>query len=511
MRARPPSCVFVLLFAHVGCNKVTFRDGYGSQHVIETSGDGLQWCCQDSWSSCEEVLAIAVDSLAAGQFLLRSGLLQAALTEPQAGQAQFEVVAKISRWAAAKNIELSGNASKGVALLVDRAEKSPKVNKRSMIRKMVLQKRQYFPISLPLPANDSQPGGHVSTEAAKMLMLRSPKQVHLQVAGDFTLLRARRQIKHLCVHIVDSSLACNSAAFVAQCRSSAIVKQAGLKKYLSFELPSPVLGDSGLKTNHTVCMLFGDYSYVPFRLGQVDYHNYPIPYFLDEPLVVSVRSFLHPGWGSEVQAPCLNCSAHNRLIVRAIGADFSCKTWQMHDRAIVLRALRDHALAKMADVPSYLTEADAKVCNPPKHSPCAGYIYEKGGETLWSDAATVSLSDGVATFSFQGSRRLSTQEQRLFFGRHSALCLYPNEGSPNGVLLGFVALRRDGLRVYAFVAFVCFFVLVFPLLCLVTAALHLNKHDRCTQHLQEVRLLLQRQQLDRELSGSSLATEGLLS
>eukprot|EP00971_Amphidinium_carterae_P098096 1940734-Amphidinium_carterae.1 len=162
--------------------EVTFRDGYGSQHVIETSGDGLQWCCQDSWSSCEEVLAIAVDSLAAGQFLLRSGLLQAALTEPQAlgkqiesknmnglleqkrrvkfsihphslpiailrvqstlwrlckaGQAQFEVVAKISRWAAAKNIELSGNASKGVALLVDRAEKSPKVNKRSMIRKM---------------------------------------------------------------------------------------------------------------------------------------------------------------------------------------------------------------------------------------------------------------------------------------------------------------------------------------------------------------------------------------
>ena len=62
-------------------------------------------------------------------------------------------------------------------------------------------------------------------------------------------------------------------------------------------------------------------------------------------------------------------------------------------------------------------------------------------------------------------------------------------------------VRDLGYDVQAFVGFVCFFGIALPLICMVTVLLHVNKQQQCKQHVQEIRLQVQREQLAREMEG----------
>merc|ERR1712039_528883 len=116
--------------------------------------------------------------------------------------------------------------------------------------------------------------------------------------------------------------------------------------------------------------------------------------------------------------------------------------------------------------------------------------------------------DDRATFVLESSRRLLAQERQVLFHRRSAICFYPAVTGINGSvapalegwLVGFAAVHMDGADMQAFIGFVCFFGVALPLICLVSALLHYNKYERCRQHLHQMRLEFQRDQLDREIS-----------
>lgn len=103
-------------------------------------------------------------------------------------------------------------------------------------------------------------------------------------------------------------------------------------------------------------------------------------------------------------------------------------------------------------------------------------------------------------FDVESTRRLLVKERRVMFHHRTAVCFYTDEAAPHGWLVGIAALHMDGPDMQAFVVFVCFFGVVMPLICMVTALLHINKQERCKQHVQQLRLQVQREMLSAELS-----------
>lgn len=138
-------------------------------------------------------------------------------------------------------------------------------------------------------------------------------------------------------------------------------------------------------------------------------------------------------------------------------------------------------------------------CPPPAHGPCSGYLetaFDIGGP---DSGMRVGAAASSAFFTLSSGRRLAAKQRRELFRHPSALCFYPDAASPQGWLTGYVVFHMDGPDVQAFVAFVCFFGIALPLICIVTALLHVNKQQRCRQKVHELRLQVQREQLEREL------------
>mmetsp|Transcript_86057 Transcript_86057/g.168313 ORF Transcript_86057/g.168313 Transcript_86057/m.168313 type:complete len:171 (-) Transcript_86057:47-559(-) len=127
------------------------------------------------------------------------------------------------------------------------------------------------------------------------------------------------------------------------------------------------------------------------------------------------------------------------------------------------------------------------------------------------------IGDSMTTMTFvlESARRLLARERQILFHHRSALCFYPAGDASSGWLVGFAAVQMDGLDMQAFIGFVCFFGVALPLICLVTALLHYSKYERCKQHLQQLRLEFQREQLEREMAsrrgfgGRSSSSRGL--
>jgi len=109
-------------------------------------------------------------------------------------------------------------------------------------------------------------------------------------------------------------------------------------------------------------------------------------------------------------------------------------------------------------------------------------------------------SQQVAKFRLGSHIRLAAKERRHLFHHRSAVCFYPDDGAPQGWLAGYIEFHMDGPDVQAFVGFVCFFGIALPLICMVTVLLHVNKSQRCKQHVRELRLQLQREQLEAEIT-----------
>jgi len=508
-----------LLLQTASCKQVWFRDTRGFASVMEPHGiAAIQWCMDKGHNlgmGCRNIDVLHVSNLAGGVFVLSAGDLTMwapTLAEPKAGQAQFETIADLVRMAQDQNVSLLGNASERVIELLHLAPEETDSRYDP-----VISARQSFPVNLPYEAPQIQRSTTSSTTLThtllpfeKMLLTASQQVselVYIKVAGSFSYVN----LDNICVEIVETPQDCNSCAFLSPCRSE-VVSSSRLTEFIGFQLPNPALGRSATvakSDNHTVCMLVPEFHHVPFRLGTVTYHPTPNAYFLEEAQLVNVRTFLNPGWGTHIEVTCSNCSSHNRLVVRSVTVDKRCTNWKAQDRAILTSAFRDSLVARFSGGTSPTVMEDwlqtpPAFCTPPERSPCEGYIDEYGSGMLENEANTdVVQQGGVALFGLNSSRRLSANEKKAYFRHHSALCFYLNEAQPNGTLLGFAALRMDGHDLQGFVAFVCFFGVVLPLICMITALLHLNKQDRCKQYLQEIRLLLQREQLEREMSGAT--------
>jgi len=464
------------LLGQVTCQYVEFQDdqGFKNDFAVDTeAANSLRWCQErGGMRTCERASVLQVlyePSLR--QWQLQCGW-RSVVVGGDADQAQFDTMASLVTLAKDTGVPLGGSGAERVLelLLLNRDADAR--------REPVIRGAQSFPVALS--------------------QAQAPSPIYMKVEGHF----AHVDTTKLCVTIVERPQDCNTLAFMEACESS-VLESSRLTEYLGFELPSPSFSELGMPDsnhNHTVCMFVPQFRLVPFRLGRVDYHEYPIMYWLEEAERIGVRTFLNPGWSTLIEVQCVNCSMQNRLVVRSMMVDARCKNRILQERAIAAAAFRENQIARTTKEQRALwlefLEKQPVFCKAPPRSPCEGYIDNDLGSGLVS-----TNRDGLTRFGMNSTRRLSASEKKDYFHRRSALCFYPNEAFPNGTLIGFAALRMDGRDLQAFVAFVCFFGVVLPLLCMITALLHLNKQERCKQHLHEVRLLLQREQLEREMQG----------
>eukprot|EP00928_Gymnodinium_smaydae_P062980 TRINITY_DN46694_c0_g1_i1.p1 TRINITY_DN46694_c0_g1~~TRINITY_DN46694_c0_g1_i1.p1 ORF type:complete len:485 (-),score=106.08 TRINITY_DN46694_c0_g1_i1:56-1300(-) len=288
-----------------------------------------------------------------------------------------------------------------------------------------------------------------------------------------------------------------------------------------------------------------------FVAGATAYYYRPHVRFLDSLVRVGVRSFLNPGWHEEVQLQCRNCSKTSRLVIRPLAPNSRCQGLIQQELAAVVAASQEAqlppdavatggivhgkngmgalhparrlpsalALPAMLDEPFAAMAASGLRAILPRTKPdgadssafsdcalvdrggpCRGYANE-GSFTVAPPVAFVEGPDGFSAASFQvdGHTRLHTKERQALFHRRSAVCFFPEAGVPEGWLVGFALVHVDGPDMQAFVGFVCFFGVALPLICLITALLHYNKYERCRQHIRQVRLDYQREQLNEEL------------
>lgn len=256
------------------------------------------------------------------------------------------------------------------------------------------------------------------------------------------------------------------------CAGHVLWDDSDLSQYLQVEVLRPTWTFTQHPQPGTIWYVDGFYRETPIILGELLYYPVPTVKFLSSVVHIGVRTFLNPGWRETIHLSCTNCTEFNRLVVRQVEFDLACSNPKLR--------------AKMPQ------------CKPSTKGSCVGYT---GGafQTAGLTEAGGTISHGKSSFVLESQRRLQPVERRHAFHRRMALCLYTDEAAPRGVLVGYAQLKMDGADVQAFVAFVCFFGVALPLICMVTVLLHANKQRRCKQQLRILRLEYQRSQLEREL------------
>eukprot|EP00747_Dinoflagellata_sp_TGD_P098759 gnl/TRDRNA2_/TRDRNA2_167541_c0_seq2.p1 gnl/TRDRNA2_/TRDRNA2_167541_c0~~gnl/TRDRNA2_/TRDRNA2_167541_c0_seq2.p1 ORF type:complete len:271 (+),score=35.59 gnl/TRDRNA2_/TRDRNA2_167541_c0_seq2:107-814(+) len=139
-------------------------------------------------------------------------------------------------------------------------------------------------------------------------------------------------------------------------------------------------------------------------------------------------------------------------------------------------------------------------CAPSRQGPCRGYV-EQAFTSGFPKEIREEKSAGrdIVQFELRSDQRMLSDARRMMMNHRSAVCFYPDASMPYGWLVGYVELHADRADVQAFIVFVCFFTVALPLVCTVTAMLHFNKQERCRQQVQELRIQIQRRQLEQEL------------
>eukprot|EP00746_Dinoflagellata_sp_MGD_P123621 gnl/MRDRNA2_/MRDRNA2_58244_c0_seq1.p1 gnl/MRDRNA2_/MRDRNA2_58244_c0~~gnl/MRDRNA2_/MRDRNA2_58244_c0_seq1.p1 ORF type:complete len:437 (-),score=42.82 gnl/MRDRNA2_/MRDRNA2_58244_c0_seq1:44-1264(-) len=274
------------------------------------------------------------------------------------------------------------------------------------------------------------------------------------------------------------------ATAVSSCDAKVRWHESNLGEFLVFEVHRPFFTHPPNSKPSTVCYNQGNAT--PVALGELAYYPVPAVKFLSYVVMISVRSFLNPGWYQEVHLPCKNCSGMNRLVLKDISFEENC--------SIVHHTLPHWTHNKGVSRASKHPVHPYKQCKRRYKQPCAGYADDSFQSISPSD-----LSGSVASFHLKSQRRLLASERRHHFRHRSALCFYPDESSPKGMLVGYAQLRMDRADVNAFVAFVCFFGVALPLICMVTILLHANKIRRCKLQVRHLRTEYQRTQLEQEM------------
>lgn len=389
-----------------------------------------------------------------------------------------------------------------------------------------------------------------------------PEPFLLRLPGHWTR-NASEPTLQPCLAVVESAGACTASAFPAdaKCQSKALWAESQPDNYLSFEVPRPPftfnVHPEKLQTNHSVCirhfiLMSGQASWFeprPDLLGTLRYLTVPTVRFISGAggifTKILVRMFLNPGWHSDVELPCTNCSTNSRLALQLIMPAAPCRFGALSEiTASTIAALRSSEIPAssihLGDIKWWRLrqlfvshqqgrepEVYGDVCTVPNHGPCRGFwdqaLIAAGPPRLTPRETTSAqpgaesesehwLKDGsTATFTVEHRQRVVVKQRRLLFRHRSAICFYPDEGVGEGWLLGYASLKMDTNDTMAFVGCVCFFGGAVPMAFIATALLHMNKYARCKRHVQEARLQAQREQLGRELASRGEGQLQLLS
>lgn len=337
-----------------------------------------------------------------------------------------------------------------------------------------------------------------------------------------------------CATVVEGPELCGPETFKGPCTAQLLWRLSDTQLFLGIELPRPAFTTgyefSNDEHNHSVCVSPGggpdpwgrgsDAASVVV-VGRLSYYPKPkVRAFLPRVLRIGVRTFLNPGWYQEVPLHCVNCSSKSVIAVQPLYANHRCEELKGSVAAVVsatsgldsstAKWKRRGRIEEEVDRANEIADLWRKVAPAPRLSWARGLLCPPpdGGEPCmgYADAAfsTGQLipgggDDHSAVFTLASSRRLSAKQRRGLFHHRSAVCFYPDDSAPRGWLTGYAEFHMDGPDVQVFVGFVCFFGIAMPLICMVAALLHVSKQQRCKQHVQEIRLLCQRDQLEREL------------
>lgn len=246
---------------------------------------------------------------------------------------------------------------------------------------------------------------------------------------------------------------------------------------------------------------------------------------------VGVRTFLNPGWNWNIPLTCSNCTSESRLAIRPItNEDLRCRGFMLQMKASAAAAVKDGQLPPEVFLPrdgdwsseetiidlARRTAGDGTsipdLCKVPEHGPCWGSLFQadvvgrpvdEQGNSEGSLVVPPAQLNSTTEFVFHSSERLLPIDRRTFFHHTSAICLYSHKAMHQGWLVGYASVRPDMWDMQAYVLSVCFFGLGLPLICLITFLLHYSKYERCKNHVENLRLEYQREQLGRELSARS--------
>jgi len=174
---------------------------------------------------------------------------------------------------------------------------------------------------------------------------------------------------------------------------------------------------------------------------------------------VDVRSFARPGWSAELgRFACTNCTAHNVLAV-TIASPTPCVGRPQELSVFTSPDLREIPLLPVS----------------------------------------VSVDMNSVSFWTNWEGRLSPDGRRAFLSRSLQLCFFSSVHAVSGVPVGSVTFQVDSVDSEVFVFLILFFLLFYPLMCVVAWAINSAKMSRMMASIRNIRDHIQSQQLEYEL------------
>eukprot|EP00927_Polykrikos_kofoidii_P034508 TRINITY_DN29270_c0_g1_i1.p1 TRINITY_DN29270_c0_g1~~TRINITY_DN29270_c0_g1_i1.p1 ORF type:complete len:550 (+),score=56.22 TRINITY_DN29270_c0_g1_i1:168-1652(+) len=261
----------------------------------------------------------------------------------------------------------------------------------------------------------------------------------------------------------------------------------------------------------------------PHLLGKLKYVRQPKIVFTNDLVRIGVRTFLNPGWHSEIHLSCENCTAGSRIALRPLTFDLACKSTRYVSVVTVAAAVRAGQMPMSVEmfpgssVDSQLLDITRRrganiigiptSCHVPKQGPCAGLLDKDSVLSVGmplnrtEDDGGRDAFDGnrkSETFVMESHQRLPAKDHHAFRNHRLAICFYPDETMPDGWLVGFASVHSDANDTQVLVLSACFFFAILPVLCAFTALLHCNKCMRSRDHAHRRRLAVQLEQLSRD-------------
>jgi hypothetical protein len=245
------------------------------------------------------------------------------------------------------------------------------------------------------------------------------------------------------------------------------------------------------------------------RIGHVEYYSVPILHHQPpERSTVNVRLFVNPGWMNELGKgiPCSGCniSIHSVALKEPVRGQNAC-AGHREENNFLLRFQNDGdddgdhinifpfkfrlvgGSDQNQDVP-FIIETDNPMDDPDT------YLH----------TYTVS-SDKVSMYTINGQ-----EHGDVIFGKTVHWCFYTDVHADSGLYLGDVVFVLSENDTSGLVIFILFFMVAFPIIAMITAALYCYRLKQQRQWVLSVKYFIQRLQLEQELSLRHRARRGLL-